>query len=48
MRTSHNERHHRQSTGHRSHAGGGTYGSPYLGGIRDIQYIDCAVVRQQN
>jgi hypothetical protein len=28
-----------------SYAGAGTYGSPYLGGIRDIQYIDCAVVR---
>ena len=28
-----------------SYSGGGTYGEPYLGGIRDIQYIDCAVVK---
>jgi hypothetical protein len=28
-----------------NYAGGGTYGYPYLAGIRDIQYIDCAVVR---
>lgn len=28
-----------------SYAGGGTYNAPYLGGIRDIQYIDCAVVK---
>ena len=28
-----------------SYSGAGTYGSPYLGGIRDIQYIDCAVVK---
>ena len=28
-----------------SYAGAGTYGQPYLGGIRDIQYIDCAVVK---
>lgn len=27
------------------YSGGGTYGSPYLGGIRDIQYIDCAAVK---
>ena len=28
-----------------SYAGAGTYNAPYLGGIRDIQYIDCAVVK---
>lgn len=28
-----------------SYAGAGTYGAPYLGGIRDIQYIDCAAVK---
>jgi len=28
-----------------SYAGAGTYGQPYLGGIREVQYIDCAVVR---
>jgi len=28
-----------------SYSGSGTYGEPYLGGIRDVQYIDCAVVR---
>ena len=28
-----------------SYSGAGTYGSPYLGGIRDIQYIDCAAVK---
>lgn len=28
-----------------TYAGGGRYGEPYLGGIRDIQYIDCAVVK---
>jgi len=28
-----------------SYSGAGTYGSPYLGGIRDVQYIDCAVVK---
>lgn len=28
-----------------SYSGGGTFGEPYLGGIRDIQYIDCAAVR---
>lgn len=28
-----------------SYSGAGTYGAPYLGGIRDVQYIDCAVVR---
>ena len=27
------------------YSGGGTYGQPYLGGIRDVQYIDCAVVK---
>jgi hypothetical protein len=27
------------------YSGAGTYGEPYLGGIRDIQYIDCAVVK---
>ncbi|MFL6468718.1 MAG: hypothetical protein ACJ72Z_12240 [Pyrinomonadaceae bacterium] len=28
-----------------NYAGGGTYGEPYLGGIRDVQYIDCAAVK---
>ena len=28
-----------------NYAGGGTYGAPYLGGIRDVQYIDCSAVR---
>ena len=28
-----------------SYAGAGTYGAPYLGGIREVQYIDCAVVK---
>ena len=28
-----------------SYAGGGRYGEPYLGGIRDIQYIDCAAIK---
>lgn len=28
-----------------TYAGGGRYGEPYLGGIRDIQYIDCAVIK---
>ena len=28
-----------------SYSGAGTYGSPYLGGIRDVQYIDCAAVK---
>jgi hypothetical protein len=28
-----------------SYSGSGTYGEPYLGGIRDIQYIDCAAVK---
>jgi len=28
-----------------SYSGAGTYGAPYLGGIRDIQYIDCAAVK---
>jgi hypothetical protein len=28
-----------------TYAGGGRYGEPYLGGIRDVQYIDCAVVK---
>ena len=28
-----------------SYSGSGTYGEPYLGGIRDVQYIDCAVVK---
>jgi hypothetical protein len=27
------------------YSGAGTYGEPYLGGIRDIQYIDCAAVK---
>ncbi len=27
------------------YAGAGTYGEPYLGGIRDVQYIDCAAVK---
>lgn len=28
-----------------NYSGGGTYGAPYLGGIRDVEYIDCAVVK---
>lgn len=28
-----------------SYSGSGTYGGPYLGGIREIQYIDCAAVK---
>jgi hypothetical protein len=28
-----------------SYSGAGTYGAPNLGGIRDIQYIDCAAVK---
>jgi hypothetical protein len=28
-----------------SYSGAGTYGAPYLGGIRDVQLIDCAVVK---
>ena len=28
-----------------SYSGSGTYGEPYLGGIRDIQYIDCGAVK---
>lgn len=28
-----------------SYSGGGTYGEPYLGGIRDVQYIDCSAVK---
>lgn len=28
-----------------SYSGAGTYGQPYLGGIRDVQYIDCAAVK---
>jgi hypothetical protein len=28
-----------------SYSGAGTYGAPYLGGIRDIRYIDCAAVK---
>ncbi len=28
-----------------SYSGAGTYGAPYLGGIRDVQYIDCAAVK---
>ena len=28
-----------------SYSGAGTYGEPYLGGIRDVQYIDCAAVK---
>ena len=28
-----------------NYAGGGTYGGPYLGGIRDVREIDCAVVK---
>jgi hypothetical protein len=27
------------------YAGAGTYGEPFLGGIRDVEYIDCAVVK---
>ena len=28
-----------------SYSGAGTYGAPYLGGIRDVKYIDCAAVK---
>ncbi|HEV7699587.1 MAG TPA: hypothetical protein VGO43_05115 [Pyrinomonadaceae bacterium] len=28
-----------------SYSGAGTYGAPYLGGIRDVQYIDCSVIK---
>ena len=28
-----------------SYSGAGTYGEPYLGGIREVQYIDCAAVK---
>ncbi len=28
-----------------SYSGAGTYGEPYLGGIRDVQLIDCAAVK---
>jgi hypothetical protein len=28
-----------------SYSGAGTYGAPYLGGIRDVQYIDCSAVK---
>jgi hypothetical protein len=28
-----------------SYSGAGTYGEPYLGGIREVQYIDCSVVK---
>ena len=28
-----------------SYSGAGTYGSPYLGGIREVQYIDCAAIK---
>jgi hypothetical protein len=28
-----------------SYAGSGTYGEPYLGGIREVQHIDCAAVK---
>lgn len=27
------------------YSGAGTYGEPYLGGIRDVQYIDCAAIK---
>jgi hypothetical protein len=27
------------------YAGAGTYGEPFLGGIRDVEYIDCAAVK---
>lgn len=27
------------------YAGAGSYGEPFLGGIRDVEYIDCAVVK---
>lgn len=29
----------------RPYAGAGTYGEPFLGGIRDVKHIDCAVVK---
>lgn len=28
-----------------SYSGAGTYGEPYLGGIREVQYIDCSAVK---
>ena len=28
-----------------SYSGAGTYGEPYLGGIRDVQYMDCSAVK---
>ena len=28
-----------------SYSGAGTYGEPYLGGIREVQYIDCSAIR---
>ena len=28
-----------------SYSGAGTYGAPYLGGIREVQYIDCTAVK---
>jgi hypothetical protein len=28
-----------------SYSGAGTYGAPYLGGIRDVRYIDCAAIK---
>lgn len=28
-----------------SYSGSGTYGEPYLGGIREVQHIDCAAVK---
>ncbi len=28
-----------------SYSGAGTYGAPYLGGIREVQLIDCAVIK---
>jgi hypothetical protein len=28
-----------------SYAGAGRYGEPYLGGIREVQYIDCSAVK---
>lgn len=28
-----------------AYAGAGTYGEPFLGGIRDVKYIDCSVVK---
>jgi hypothetical protein len=28
-----------------SYSGAGTYGEPYLGGIREVQYIDCSAIK---